>query len=191
MIFEWVTPIIQLGYKRSLQIADVWNLKSIYKTDYVLAQFNERWEKRPKDADTRKARLKRNIAFVIFLFQWPLFAYCFLLKLIQTLLMFSSPVVLDWLIYFMSSDDPNWLGYFYSFLLFLISFFESMFESQYEFHLGVLQMKVKTCLMSTVYKKALVLSNDGRKEFATGQIVNMMSVDVQALVDYVSMSRFT
>ena len=64
------------------------------------------------------------------------------------------------------------------------------FLFQYEFYLGVLQMKVKTCLMSTVYKKALVLSNDGRKDFSTGQIVNMMSVDVQALVDYILMSRF-
>ena len=48
-------------------------------------------------------------------------------------------------------------------------------------------MKVKTCLMSTVYKKALVLSNDGRKDFSTGQIINMMSVDVQAIVDYIIM----
>ena len=58
---------------------------------------------------------------------------------------------------------------------------------QYEFNLGVLQMKVKTCLMSTVYKKALVLSNDGRRDFSTGQIINMMSVDVQAIVDYILM----
>ena len=90
----------------------------------------------------------------------------------------------------MSSDDPNWIGYFYSFLLFLISFLESTFESQYEFYLGVLQMKVKTCLISTVYKKALVLSTDGRKEFSTGQIVNLMSVDVQAIVDYISFSMY-
>ena len=49
-------------------------------------------------------------------------------------------------------------------------------------------MKVKTCFMSTVYKKALFLSADGRKDFSTGQIINMMSVDVQAIVDYISMS---
>lgn len=209
MIFEWVTPIIRLGYKRPLKIADVWTLNSIYTTDYILAQFNKRWEKRPKDEPGRLVQLRRNVAFIIFLVLWPHFSLVFVLKTIQTCFMFLSPIVLDWLIFFMASNDPNWIGYLYASMLFLISFLESMFESQYEFNLGVLQMKVKTCLMSTVYKKALVLSTDGRKEFSTGQIsrsfdffvcskpnsifnpsVNMMSVDVQALVDYVNFSRF-
>ena len=106
----------------------MWSLKYIYTTDYLLAQFNKRWEKRPKVGD--KSQYKRNVAFVIFLVFWPLFTYCFVLKLIQTVLMFLSPIVLDWLIYFMSSDDPDWKGYFYSFLLFLISFTESILANQ-------------------------------------------------------------
>ena len=168
----------------------MWNLKTAYTTDYLLGQFNKPWQKRPKDDGTRTAQIKRNVAFVIFSVFWPLFAYCFVLKLIQTVLMFCSPTVLDWLITFMSSNDPNWKGYFYSFLLFLISFLESLFDNQHEYYLSVLQMKVKTCLISTVYKKALVLSNDGRKNFSTGQIVNMMSVDVQAIVDCIMMGAF-
>ena len=154
----------------------------------MLSEFNKRWDKRPKYDETSKRQLRRNVAWVIFRTLWPLFAYCFFLKLVQTFLMFSSPIVLDWLITFMSSDDPNWKGYFYSFLLFLISLLDSLFDNQYEFNLGVLQMRVKTCLMSTVFKKALVLSNDGRKDFSTGQIINMMSVDVQSIVDYIMMS---
>ena len=130
MIFEWVTPIIRLGYKRPLKIADMWNLKFIYTTDYLLSQFNQRWERRPKDDGTDRAQFKRNVAWVTFLVFWPLFTYCFVLKLVQTVLMFSSPIVLDWLITFMSSNDPNWKGYFYSFLLFLISFSESLLANQ-------------------------------------------------------------
>ena len=189
MIFQWVTPLIRLGYKRPLKITDMWSLTS-YSTDQILSQFNESWDMRPKDDGTRTVRIKRNVAFVIFRIFWPLLAFCFVLKIVQTILMFSSPIVLDWLITFMSSsNDPDWKGYLYSFLLFLISFMESVFDNQHEYYLHVLQMDVKTCLMSTVYKKALVLSNDGRRQFSTGQIVNMMSVDIKAIEDWIVNSR--
>lgn len=164
----------------------MWALKPTYSTDYMLSQFNEYWEKRLKGEGTKK-QSNRSVVWAIFFFLWPLFFYCFVMKLVQTVLMFSSPVVLDWLITFMSSNDPDWKGYFYAFLLFFISFSESMFDAQYMFSLGVLQMRFRTCLLSIVYKKALVLSNDGRKEFSTGQIVNMMGVDVQAIVDYINL----
>ena len=123
-------PIIRLGYKRPLKAADMWSLKYVYTTDYVLTQFNRRWEKRPKPDGADRAAFRRNVAFVLFLVFWPLFSYCFVLKLIQTVLMFCSPIVLDWLIYFMSSNDPDWKGYFYSFLLFLISFLEAILANQ-------------------------------------------------------------
>ena len=67
---------------------------------------------------------------------------------------------------------------------------ESVFENQHEYYLNILRMKVKICLMSIVYKKAIVLSNDGRKEFSTGEIVNMMSVDIQTIEDCLQLSMF-
>ena len=188
MIFEWVTALIRLGYKRPLQLSDMWTLDRIYTTDYVLTRFHEHWDRKPTNGD----QLKRDLTLVTFLTFWPFFVWIIVLKLIQIVLMFLSPTVLDWLIYFLSSDDPNWQGYFYALLLFLISLLDSLLANQYEYCLGVLQMKVKTCLTSIVYKKALVLSNDGRREsgFSTGQIINMMSVDVQIIVDYVNMVSF-
>lgn len=163
----------------------MWDLKSSHTTDHLLSQFNQFWKKRTKNEGEVKSN--RNVGWMIIRFLWPLFAYCFVMKLVQTVLMLSSPIVLDWLITFMSSDDPNWKGYFYAFLLFTISLSESMIEGQYLFGIGLLQMKVKTCFMSIVYKKALVLSNDGRKDFSTGQIINLMGVDVQVLTDYVNL----
>lgn len=187
MVFEWVTPIIRLGYKRPLKVSDMWNLKMIYKTDYILNIFNRFWSKKKYDKELN-TEVRRNIAIVLFITYWKMFCYTFFLKLVQTVLMFLSPVVLDYLITFMATPtDPNWKGYFLSFLLFMISFFDSIFNNQYEFYLGVLMMKVRTCLMSTVYKKSLVLSNDGRKDFSTGQIINLMAVDVEAMVNYINM----
>ena len=46
-------------------------------------------------------------------------------------------------------------------------------------------MKIKSSLTSVVYNKSLVLSNEARQESSTGDIVNLMSVDVQRLQDLV------
>jgi ATP-binding cassette subfamily C (CFTR/MRP) protein 1 len=45
-------------------------------------------------------------------------------------------------------------------------------------------MRVRAGLISVVYKKALVLSNDERAGRATGDIVNLMSVDATRLQDF-------
>lgn len=156
--------MIRLGYKRPLQLSDMWSLNRVYTTDQVLHRFDRHWKHAPTNG------LKRDVALVISLAFWPLLVWLVVLKLVQITLMFLSPTVLDRLITFLSSNDPNWTGYLYAIHLFLISLFDLLFTNQHEYCLGVLQMKAKTCLTSIVYRKALVLSNDGRKGFSTGQI---------------------
>ncbi len=44
-------------------------------------------------------------------------------------------------------------------------------------------MNVRTALVSVVYRKALRMSSSARKESTVGEIVNLMSVDVQRFMD--------
>ena len=43
----------------------------------------------------------------------------------------------------------------------------------------VIAMKVRTALNAAIYRKAVKLSSTARKESTVGEIVNLMSVDVQ------------
>jgi ATP-binding cassette subfamily C (CFTR/MRP) protein 1 len=44
-------------------------------------------------------------------------------------------------------------------------------------------MRIRTCLVSAVYRKSLVLSNYAKKGTTTGEIVNLMAVDSQRFID--------
>jgi hypothetical protein len=44
-------------------------------------------------------------------------------------------------------------------------------------------MRIRTCLVSAVYRKSLVLSNYSKKDTTTGEIVNLMAVDSQRFID--------
>ncbi|KTG34758.1 hypothetical protein cypCar_00021467 [Cyprinus carpio] len=107
-----------------------------------------------------------------------------LFKLIQDLLSFASPQLLKLMISFTQDTTSHaWTGYLYAVLLLVVAFLQSVFLQQYFQRCFILGMKVRTALMAAVYKKALVVSNDSRKESTAGEIVNLMSADAQRFND--------
>uniref|UniRef100_A0A3P9K0Y3 ATP-binding cassette, sub-family C (CFTR/MRP), member 2 n=1 Tax=Oryzias latipes TaxID=8090 RepID=A0A3P9K0Y3_ORYLA len=116
-------------------------------------------------------------------FKWLLIESAFF-KLLQDLLAFVSPQLLKLMISF--TQNPNsfvWEGYVYAVLLLLVAILQSLFLQQYFQRCFVLGMKVRTAVMAAVYKKALVVSNDTRKESTVGETVNLMSADAQRFND--------
>ena len=75
--------------------------------------------------------------------------------------------------------QSNWKGYFYGGLLLGITVFQSLLAGQYYEILFRVGMKVRSALISTIYRKSLRLANESKKDTTTGEIVNLMSIDVQ------------
>ena len=73
----------------------------------------------------------------------------------------------------------NWKGYFYGGVLFGITVFQSLLSGQYYELLFRVGLKVRSVLISTIYRKSLRLANEAKKDTTTGEIVNLMSIDVQ------------
>nr|XP_055026726.1 ATP-binding cassette sub-family C member 2-like isoform X1 [Misgurnus anguillicaudatus] len=105
-------------------------------------------------------------------------------KLLQDLLSFVSPQLLKAMVTFTQDKSmAAWNGYLYAILLLLVAFLQSIFLQQYFQQCFVLGMKVRTAIMGAVYKKALIVSNDSKKESTAGEIVNLMSADAQRFND--------
>ncbi|XP_054437323.1 ATP-binding cassette sub-family C member 2 isoform X2 [Pteronotus mesoamericanus] len=111
----------------------------------------------------------------------------FLLKLVFDLLMFLNPQLLKLLISFANEQDSYvWTGYLYSILFFSVALIQSLCLQCYFQHCFMLGIKVRTVIIASVYKKALSLSNQARKQYTVGETVNLMSVDAQKLMDVTS-----
>uniref|UniRef100_A0A672K344 Canalicular multispecific organic anion transporter 1-like n=1 Tax=Sinocyclocheilus grahami TaxID=75366 RepID=A0A672K344_SINGR len=103
-----------------------------------------------------------------------------LYKLIQDILAFASPQFLKLMISFTQDKTSHaWTGYLYAVLLLVVAFLQSVILQQYYNRCLILGIKVRVALMAAVYKKALVVSNDSRKESTAGEIVNLISADAQ------------
>ncbi|XP_065177497.1 multidrug resistance-associated protein 1-like [Sycon ciliatum] len=116
-------------------------------------------------------------------FGWT-FAASGVLKLVNDVLAFVNPQILKLLIHFMSdSEEPVWHGYLYAGILFMVTVVQSIVVQQYFIKCMAIGMRVRTAVVSIVYKKSLRLSSSARRISTAGEIVNLMSVDAQRFMD--------
>nr|CAD7403901.1 unnamed protein product [Timema cristinae] len=89
-----------------------------------------------------------------------------------------------------NGDEPVWKGYLYAVLMLLTAALQTLFLAQYFNRMFIVGLRIRTALISAIYRKALKMSNSARKESTVGEIVNLMSVDAQRFMDltgYLSM----
>uniref|UniRef100_A0A8C4VG24 ABC-type glutathione-S-conjugate transporter n=1 Tax=Falco tinnunculus TaxID=100819 RepID=A0A8C4VG24_FALTI len=76
-------------------------------------------------------------------------------------------------------EAPSWHGYFYAFAMFLLACLQTLFEQRYMYMCLVLGLRLKTAVTGLVYRKVSL------KTATVGEIVNLVSVDVQKLMDLI------
>ena len=64
---------------------------------------------------------------------------------------------------FPQSDDPDWKGYFYTVLIVCVTFVCTLLNSQAFYREYLVGLRIRTALISSIYRKSLRLSNTSRK----------------------------
>ena len=113
----------------------------------------------------------------------PAFSYSCAFQFVYTLLQFASPQIVNLLIDFVGSDEPLWRGYFYTALIVVVTFVNTLLNAQTYYQQYLVGLRVRTALTSAVYKKSVKLSNVGRKEMTIGETTNLMSIDSQKFME--------
>lgn len=91
---------------------------------------------------------------------------------------FGIPLLLKWLLFFVEQkDEPLWHGYMIIILMFSVYFFYSIMSNNYTVMMSILGTRVRTAVITCVYRKALTVSNSTRRETTAGEIIDLMSVD--------------
>ncbi|KAJ1350994.1 Multidrug resistance-associated protein 4 [Parelaphostrongylus tenuis] len=124
-------------------------------------------------------RKRPSIIWCLFtLFKWDIITAMFT-KALSDLLQFCNPLLLRSLIRFTeNSQNPLWYGIFLALTMFGTSELSSLMQSHYYYLMYRVGTRVQTCLTAAVYRKTLRLSNTARRTKTVGEIVNLMSIDV-------------
>ena len=128
----------------------------------VIPEWDKSWEKTL--ASARSSGAPASILPTLFSAFGSAYGISSLLMLILSILQFASPQIVNLLIDFASSDDPVWKGYFYTFLICAVTLLVSVLNSRSFYQEYLVGLRVRTALISAIYRKSLKLSNTARKE---------------------------
>lgn len=119
------------------------------------------------------------------------FWFAGLLQIFLNVLTFSTPLILNELILYTTRKPdgtygPLWQGLVFTFALFLSTFLSSIFNGQFFWNTFVVGFRIRSALISAIYRKSLRISSAAKKDTTVGEIVNLMAVDAQGFFELVS-----
>uniref|UniRef100_A0A8C3KY57 ABC-type glutathione-S-conjugate transporter n=1 Tax=Chrysolophus pictus TaxID=9089 RepID=A0A8C3KY57_CHRPC len=202
--YWWFSGLVWKGCRQSLGVDDLWAVRKEDSSEEIVA-----WAEREKmesatfkksqkiesdiaEAEETEVLLQSEHSQSGPLLQafWSMFGTYFLFStlclVICDVFLFSIPKILSLFLEFIEDQEaPSWHGYFYAFILVLLACLQTLFEKRYMYMCLVLGLRLKTAVTGLVYRKILIMSNASRKAVTVGEIVNLVSVDVQKLMDLI------
>ncbi|KAL1768993.1 multidrug resistance-associated protein 6 [Sigmodon hispidus] len=205
-LFWWASGLLWRGYKKLLGPKDLWSLGRENSSEKLVSQLEREWRKNysgPFKVFKSKGHSgvgapetevflqpERNRWGPLLRAIWRVFRSTFLLGTLSLVISdafrFAVPKLLSLFLEFMSDrDSPAWTGWLLAVLMFSSACLQTLFEQQHMYRIKVLQMRLRTAIAGLVYKKVLVLSSGSRKSSAAGDVVSLVSVDIQRLTESV------
>lgn len=169
LTFGWMTGTMKAGYEKYLTEDDLWDLRQKDTAEGAQEKFSKTWEEESK-------REKPRLWIALFkAFGGPFFEAA-VYKVIQDILNYSQPQLLRLLIAFVASYEkkntqqpqPAIRGFSIAILMFTLSMIQTITLHRYFQHVFETGMRFKTALSTAIYRKAMVLSNEGRASKSTG-----------------------
>ncbi|CAB3386319.1 Hypothetical predicted protein [Cloeon dipterum] len=177
--FWWTYGIFAKGYKNEMKIDDLYSTLPDHRSARVGNKLEKNWDEEIKNAQ-RKKKTPSFFKAAFKTFGLKYCAYGLVLFFLEMVVRISQPIFLGRLIrYFASSTDIDKdEAYLYAVGLIVTSGMIVMIVHPYMMaviHIGM-QLRVATC--SLIYRKALRLSHEAMGHTTAGQIVNLLSNDV-------------
>lgn len=184
LTFDWMTPMMKRGYKVFLTENDLWGLAKSDQTKKTGADFGEAWKREMKYRPNAPS-----LWIALFRAYGGPYAVAAIFKVGNDISQYIQPQLLRLLISFARSyetdgtPEPVIKGAAIALAMFATAVFQTSMVHQYFQRAFETGMRIKGGLASSIYRKSLKLSSEGRASKTTGDIVNYMAVDAQRLQD--------
>lgn len=182
--FSWMAPLMKKGFYQFLTERDMPFLPLDHRAANTASLFYKNWNSQVTPSLFWAISKSFGVPFLV----------GGVFKGLQDALAFVQPQLLRMLIRFVNDYSeslekgepiPLTRGLMIAGGMFVVSVTQTAFLHQYFQRAFEMGMKIKSALTAVIYNKSLVLSNETKQESNTGDIVNLMSVDVQRLQDLV------
>uniref|UniRef100_A0A8C8J0F4 Cystic fibrosis transmembrane conductance regulator n=1 Tax=Oncorhynchus tshawytscha TaxID=74940 RepID=A0A8C8J0F4_ONCTS len=181
VFFCWLNPLFRIGYKRRLEEDDMYNVLPEDGSERLGEELQRHWDHEVQKAakELRPPKLTK----VLIKCYWKPYAVLGIFTLIEEVIKVIQPVFLGKLIQYFENYDPDnmdalYEAFGYAAGVCLSTLILAITHHLYFFHVQRTGMKMRVAMCHMIYKKALCLSSAAMGKTTTGQIVNLLSNDV-------------
>ncbi|CAN0878346.1 ABC transporter C family member 4 [Linum grandiflorum] len=184
----WMNPLLRKGYKSTLQLQDVPPLSPHDRASAISALFDASWPVPSAAADNNKsnptAAAGRPVLVTLLRMFWREILFTAFLAIVRLCVTYVGPVLIQRFVdYTAGIRTSPYEGFNLISILLAAKFLEVLTCHQFNFNTQKLGMRIRSALITSLYRKGLRLSCSERQAHGVGQIVNYMAVDAQQLSD--------
>ncbi|KAK9073074.1 hypothetical protein SSX86_007396 [Deinandra increscens subsp. villosa] len=176
--FSWLNPLFVVGNKKPLDLDEVPNIDNIDSSSFTSECFDECLK---QDGTEHPSIYK-----AVYLFTRKKIAINALFAITSAAASYVGPYLISYLVSFLNEKKTRSLtsGYLLALGFLGAKFVETLTQRQWIFGARQLGLRLQAALISHVYKKGLVLSSRSCQSHTSGEIINIMSVDIQRITDF-------
>ncbi|RZB39027.1 multidrug resistance-associated protein [Asbolus verrucosus] len=177
---QWMVKFCYKGTKKSLEVIDLYKTLTCDQSEQLTDNLEKHWNEEVVKAKLKIDAIPSLMRAIIKTFFWKYMGFGILLFFHVIVLRALQPVVLAYFINLFSDDQENTHNEMYisASILVLQSFLTVIFIHHIEFGQTAIGMRIRIAVSSLIYRKMLKLSNKSLGETAAGQVVNLLSNDV-------------
>lgn len=176
--FSWMNDIIMNAYEnQTITEVDLPNSPTKLSSKEATQRLSKYWKAEKSSLVISLMKAFGPIALVAFVYEMS-----------DRMLNFVQPQLLRLLIQFFNEkiedlEQPLMKGALISILMFMVTILQTTLYNQYLIKILGVGLGCRSSLTSLIYQKGLRLSTESKLEYSTGDIVNLMTVDVNRIQD--------
>uniref|UniRef100_A0A8B9VUZ1 Multidrug resistance-associated protein 4 n=1 Tax=Anas zonorhyncha TaxID=75864 RepID=A0A8B9VUZ1_9AVES len=178
LFFWWLNPLFIIGHKRKLEEDDMYKVLPEDSSEKLGEELQWYWDKEVQKA--KKRGKTPHLTKAIILCYWKSYLVFGIFTMIEETLKIVQPILLGKIINYFENYDEAALkfAYCYAGALSVCTLILAIMHHLYFYHVQRAGMKLRVAMCHMIYRKALRLSNVAMAKTTTGQIVNLLSNDV-------------
>ncbi|NWZ76045.1 MRP4 protein, partial [Poecile atricapillus] len=179
LFFWWLNPLFIIGHKRKLEEDDMYKVMPEDSSEKLGEELQWYWDKEVQKA--KKRGKTPHLTKAIILCYWKSYLVFGIFTMIEETLKIVQPILLGKIIEFFENsqkEEDLTYAYYCAGALSVCTLILAIMHHLYFYHVQRAGMKLRVAMCHMIYRKALRLSNVAMAKTTTGQIVNLLSNDV-------------
>ncbi|XP_068840811.1 ATP-binding cassette sub-family C member 4 isoform X2 [Capricornis sumatraensis] len=181
VFFWWLNPLFKIGHKRRLEEDDMYSVLPEDRSQHLGEELQGYWDQEVLKAE--KDAREPSLTKAIIKCYWKSYVVLGIFTLIEESTRVVQPIILGKIIGYFENYDPSdsaalYEAHGYAGVLSACTLVLAILHHLYFYHVQCAGMRLRVAMCHMIYRKALRLSNSAMGKTTTGQIVNLLSNDV-------------